>query len=155
MLELADQRRARGEGSGIAGVYSGGMTGLVPYLHFDGTARQALNFYRDVFGGTLELATFAEFGRTDGPGDAIAHGMLQGSVELFAADAGTHDAPLKLEGIMFSLLGSADPEILESWFAALAVGGAATDPLQLRPWGAHDGQVVDRFGVTWLIGYEV
>jgi len=27
------------------------MTGLTPYLSFPGTARQALTFYREVFGG--------------------------------------------------------------------------------------------------------
>ena len=64
------------------------MTGLTPYLHFPGTARGALSFSREVFGGELVLHTLAEFGRSDGPADAIAHGMLQGPVELFAADAG-------------------------------------------------------------------
>ena len=29
------------------------------------------------------------------------------------------------------------------------------DDLQKRPWGAWDGQVVDRFGLHWLIGFEV
>ena len=28
------------------------------------------------------------------------------------------------------------------------------DPLQVRPWGDSDGQVVDRFGVHWLIGLQ-
>ena len=28
------------------------------------------------------------------------------------------------------------------------------DPLQRRAWGASDGQVRDRYGVLWLIGYE-
>jgi PhnB protein len=28
------------------------------------------------------------------------------------------------------------------------------DDLQTRPWGASDGQVVDRFGLHWLIGFE-
>ena len=130
------------------------MTGLVPYLHFDAAARQALTFYRDVFGGELEFHTFADFSRTDGPSNAIAHGVLRGSVVLFGADASNDDAPLNLQGIMFSLLGTADPAILELWFAALADGGVVTDPLREKPWGAHDGQVVDRFGVTWLIGYE-
>ena len=40
-----------------------------------------------------------------------------------------------------------DAAVLEAWFAALAEGGVANDPLQKRPWGAHDGQVTDRFGV--------
>lgn len=130
------------------------MTGLVPYLRFDASARPALTFYRDVFGGELVLHTFADFGRTDGPRGAIAHGVLNGRVALFGADAGTDDPPLNLQGIMLSLLGTADPATLEVWFAALAEGGVVVDPLRERPWGAHDGQLVDRFGVPWLIGYE-
>lgn len=41
------------------------MAGLTPYLR--GTARAALSFYAQVFGGGAELHTFAEFGRSDGP----------------------------------------------------------------------------------------
>ncbi|QOC26696.1 VOC family protein [Microbacterium hominis] len=130
------------------------MTGLTPYLSFDGTAHDALEFYRDVFGGELVLSTFGEFGRDDGPADRIAHGMLQGPVELFASDAGSGEQTLELRGILFSLLGTADPATLEEWFAALAEGGEVLDALALRPWGDHDGQVRDRFGVTWLIGYQ-
>ena len=130
------------------------MTGLTPYLHFPGSARGALAFYQSVFGGDLVLNTYAEFGRTDGPQESIAHGMLRGPVELFAADAGPDDETLELRGVMFSLLGTAGPAELESWFKALAAGGRIVDPLQQRPWGDHDGTVVDRFGVTWLIGYE-
>lgn len=129
------------------------MTGLTPYLHFPGSARDALAFYQRVFGGELVLNTYADFGRTDGPGESIAHGMLQGRVELFAADAGPGEETLATRGVMFSLLGTAEPTELASWFAALARGGRIVDPLQARPWGDHDGTVVDRFGVTWLIGY--
>ena len=130
------------------------MTGLTPYLHFDGDARGALEFYRDVFGGELVINSYADFGREDGPADAVAHGMLQGPVELFASDAAPGEPTLELRGILFSLLGTAEPATLEEWFAALAEGGDVLDPLALRPWGDHDGQVRDRFGVAWLIGYQ-
>jgi PhnB protein len=130
------------------------MTRLTPYLSFPGTARQALTFYQGVFGGELELNTLGGFGRSDGPPDAIAHGMLQGPVELFASDAAPGEPSLRLEGVVFSLLGTAEPARLEAWFAALSDGGVDIDPLQKRPWGDHDGQVTDRFGVRWLIGYQ-
>lgn len=130
------------------------MTGLTPYLTFPGTARDALTFYQGVFGGDLILNTFAEFERVDGPGDFIAHGMLSGPVTLFAADGGPGDEALELRGAVFSLLGTAEPAVLETWFARLADGGRVVDDLQLRPWGDHDGTVVDRFGVPWLIGYQ-
>jgi len=131
------------------------MTDLTLYLHFDGTARAALEFYRDVFGGEVGINTYTEFSRSDGPGDAVAHGMLVGPVTLYAADAAPGEPTVRIEGVLCALLGTAEPDVLERWFAALSEGGTVIDPLVKRPWGAHDGQVKDRFGVTWLIGYEV
>lgn len=130
------------------------MTGLVPYLSFAGAARDALTFYRDIFGGDLVLNTFTEFGRNDGPPTAIAHGILRGPVDLFGADVGKDESPLAVQGLMFSLLGTAEPGVLRQWFDALSDGGVVNDDLQQRPWGAYDGQVTDRFGIRWLIGYE-
>ncbi|WP_295010385.1 VOC family protein [uncultured Microbacterium sp.] len=131
------------------------MTALVPYLLLPGTAAEALAFYRSVFGGETVAHTYAEFGRADGPADAIAHGMLlNGPVELGLSDAAADEDALHMNGLFFSLLGTADPETLTHWFARLGDGGRVLDPLQERPWGAHDGTLVDRFGVRWLIGYE-
>lgn len=131
------------------------MTSLTPYIHLPGTAREALTFYGEVFGCKAELITFEEFNRTDGPGDAIAHGYLvDGPVVLFASDVAGDERPLRCEGMMLALLGTADPTTLRSWFASLAEGGRVVDDLQKRPWGATDGQVVDRFGLRWLIGFE-
>jgi PhnB protein len=125
-----------------------------PYLHFPGTAREALTFYASVFGGSAEWHTLTDFNRTDGPGDAIAHGYLKdGPVQLFAADVTGDQRPLHCEGLMLSLLGTADAATLKDWFARLAEGGTVVDDLQVRPWGASDGQVIDRYGVHWLIGF--
>lgn len=131
------------------------MTDPTPYLTLPGTARQALTFYGDIFGCGVQLHTFAEFNRTDGPPDAIAHGYLvDGQVTLFAADASGDERPFRCEGMMLSLLGTAPPSTLRSWFSGLAEGGRVVDDLQARPWGAHDGQVIDRYGLHWLIGFE-
>jgi PhnB protein len=131
------------------------MTAPTPYLHFAGTARDALAFYGGVFGCALQLHTFEEFGRTDGPPDAIAHGYLvDGPVALFAADVAGDEPAVRCKGVMFSLLGTAAPSTLREWFAGLAEGGRVVDDLQSRPWGASDGQVVDRFGLHWLLGFE-
>jgi len=130
------------------------MAGLTPYLSFPGTAREALSFYQEVFGGELELHTRADFGLDDGSPEAIAHGTLQGPVSLFASDASGEEPALHLEGLLFSLLGTSDPATLHAWFDALAQEGSAVDPLQQRPWGDSDGQVTDRYGIRWLIGYQ-
>jgi PhnB protein len=131
------------------------MTAPTPYVHFPGTARPALTFYGAVFGGTVQLHTFEEFHRTDGPGDAIAHGyLMDGPVQLFGADVAGAEPPLRCEGLMLSLLGASDPATLRSWFSQLAEGGRIVDDLQRRPWGASDGQVIDRYGLHWLLGFE-
>ena len=132
------------------------MSDPTPYLLLPGTARAALTRCAEVFGGSTVLHTYADFGRDDGPADAIAHGMVSGgAVRIFAADAGAEDRPFSSDGLMFALLGTADPETSKAWFAALADGGVVEDDLQEREWGAWDGRVTDRHGVSWLIGFEV
>jgi len=124
------------------------------YLTFPGTAREALGFYAGIFGGELSLHTYKDFGRTDGPAGAIAHGELTGTVALFGSDAAEGETGFRLEGIRLAVLGTAEPAVLHGWFDTLAVGGSIVDPLTAKPWGASDGQVVDRYGLLWLIGYE-
>jgi PhnB protein len=131
------------------------MTDPTPYILLPGTARQALTFYAAVFGCAVQMHSFAEFGRTDGPADAIAHGYLtDGPVRIFAADVSGDESALRCEGLMLSLLGTATPATLRQWFASLSEGGRVVDELQVRPWNASDGQVIDRYGLHWLIGFE-
>jgi PhnB protein len=75
-------------------------------------------------------------------------------VSLFAADTAGLEEPFRSAGLMFSLLGTTSAAELRSWFDALAEEGTVREELQARPWGASDGQVVDRFGVHWLVGFE-
>jgi PhnB protein len=130
------------------------MTAPTPYLMLPGTARAALEFYAAAFGGEAELYEYATFGRTDGPGDAIAHGILHGPVELFAADAAEGEPAPAFQGGRLALLGTAEPATLHAWFTALSDGASEIDEMQHRPWGDADGTLVDRFGVAWLIGYQ-
>ena len=131
------------------------VASLTPYIHFPGTAREALTFYGDVFGCRVQMHTLGDFKRTDGPADAIAHGsLMDGPVSLFGSDVTGNDAPVQCQGMMLSLLGTASPSVLREWFARLSEGGRVVDDLQKRPWGDFDGQVIDRYGLHWLIGFE-
>lgn len=131
------------------------MTDPTPYLLLPGTAREALTFYGALFGCDVELHTFEALGRTDGPSDAIGHGWLSaGPVSLFASDVAGEEPSLRAQGIMLALLGTAAAATLRAWFAGLADGGTVVDDLRPKPWGDTDGQVIDRFGVHWLIGFH-
>ncbi len=51
---------------------------LNPYISFDGNAREAMDFYKSVFGGSLELNTFGESGAQDSSNaDKIMHSLLE------------------------------------------------------------------------------
>ena len=51
---------------------------LNPYISFKDNARQAMEFYQQVFGGELSINTFGEYGQADTPiADLVMHGMLE------------------------------------------------------------------------------
>jgi PhnB protein len=125
---------------------------LNPYLNFNGTTRQAMEFYRSVFGGDLNLTTFGEFGAKDSPdADRIMHGVLETSAgyTIMAADAYSDGQYQPMAGFAVSLSG--DDEALRGYWDKLADGGNVTMPLQKQAWGDEFGMVTDRFGVPWLV----
>lgn len=126
---------------------------LNPYVSFDGNARDALEFYRDVFGGELDLNTFGEFGHdTGGQADKIMHGQLEtpDGFTLMAADnpPGGDFTPGNNHSI--SLSGD-DSEMLRDCWRRLSDGGTVIMPLEKQMWGDEFGMCADRFGVTWMV----
>jgi len=125
---------------------------LCPYVNFTGEARQALEFYRSVFGGTVAITTFGEFGITDGvAADGVMHGQLKtpSGYTIMASDVPL-DVPVgTTSNITLSLTGD-DADALRGYFAGLAEGGTVGTPLTLQVWGDEYGQLTDRFGVSWL-----
>lgn len=125
---------------------------LNPYITFAGDARQALEFYKDVFGGTLNLNTYAEYGQKDTPlADKIMHGMLEtpGDFTLMAADTPTDDHRPG-NNISVSLSGDDDAELRGYW-EKLSEGASVTVPLEKQMWGDVFGMCTDRFGITWMV----
>ncbi|MFJ4688774.1 VOC family protein [Streptomyces sp. NPDC091377] len=129
-------------------------TRLNPYLSFDGDARQALEFYQGVFGGTLALHTFGEYGQEGAPGaDKIMHGMLEapdGGPTLMGADTppGMQYTPGNTYAI--SLSGD-DGAALRGYWEKLSAGGTVAVPLDKQMWGDVFGMCTDRFGVSWMV----
>jgi PhnB protein len=126
---------------------------LNPYISFDGTARQALEFYKDTFGGTLTLNTFAEFGQSDGPeADQIMHGQLETDrgLALMAADTPPGMSYTPGNNIAVSLSGD-DADELRGYWERLSGGGNVLVPLEKQMWGDEFGQCVDQFGITWMV----
>ena len=129
-----------------------GMTAnLCPYLSFDGTAREAMETYQRVLGGTLTLNTFAEFGM-DGPdAERIMHGQLDtpDGILLMGSDTGPGMGFEKAAGTTVCISGT-DTEKLRGWWAALAEGAQVETPLAVQMWGDEYGACTDQFGTPWM-----
>ena len=126
---------------------------LNPYLNFNGNARQAMEFYRSVFGGNLTLSTFAEVGTPQDSPDAnkIMHGQLETEVgyTLMAADTPPNMEYQGMHGFGVSLSG--DDAALRDCWEKLSASGTITMPLQKQVWVDEFGMCTDQFGVPWLV----
>ncbi len=126
---------------------------LNPYISFRDNAREAMEFYRDVFGGTLTVSTFAEFGQPDGPdADKVMHAQLQTDAGylLMAADTPQHAEFEPGTNVAVSLSGD-DGDALRGYFDGLADGGTVSVALEKQMWGDEFGMVTDRFGIGWMV----
>jgi PhnB protein len=129
-------------------------TKLNPYLNFKSDTREAMEFYKSVFGGTLNLQTFKDFHASQDPSedDKIMHSVLEADGITFMAS----DTPDRMEyqpghtNFGMSLQGEDEAE-LSGYFKTLSAGGTVTMPLEKAAWGDTFGMVTDKFGICWLI----
>jgi PhnB protein len=126
---------------------------LNPYISFSDTARQALEFYRGVFGGDLTLSTFGEAGAAEGlDANKIMHGQLEtpAGYTLMASDTPAGMDRTVGTNMSISLSGD-DADELRGYFSKLSDGGAVTMPLEKQMWGDEFGMCVDPFGIAWMV----
>lgn len=126
---------------------------LNPYLTFRDNAREAMEFYQDVFGGKLNVNTFGEFGDASAPGaDNIMHAQLETDrgFTLMASDMPPGMDFNPGNNITISLSGE-DEQELRGYWDKLSDGGTVTMPLEKQMWGDVYGQCTDKFGVPWMV----
>lgn len=125
---------------------------LNPYIAFDGSARAAMEFYRDVFGGNLEISTFGEFGTEGAGSDNVMHAQLEApnGITLMASDVPPDREHKTGNNISVSLSGD-DGNALRGYWDKLSASGTVTMPFETQVWGDDFGMCVDRFGITWMV----
>ncbi len=131
---------------------------LNPYISFRDDARQAMEFYRSVFGGTLEMNTFKEFGVSQDPSEdhKIMHAMLTMDNGIVFMGADTPKSMEYQAGARISMSLSGDDEVmLTGYFQKLSAGGKIQMPLDLAPWGDKFGMLTDKFGIDWMVNITV
>lgn len=139
------------------------MTAINPYLHFNGKAEEAFNFYKSVFGG--EFAAQMRFG--DMPGcdemplaeadkNNIMHCALPIGANTVLMGGDTPEAMGQLtQGNNFTIAISPESrEEADRIFNELAEGGKVEMPLADAFWGGYFGGLQDKFGVSWMVNYD-
>lgn len=126
---------------------------LNPYISFKDNAREAMEFYQEVFGGELTMSTFGEYGQADTPvADNIMHANLEtpSGFTLMAADTPPGMEHNPGDNIGISLSGD-DTDELRGYWEKLSAGGNVSVPLERQMWGDEFGQCTDKYGIAWMV----
>lgn len=127
---------------------------LNPYISFKDNAREAMEFYKTVFGGTLTINTFEEFHASEDPSEnnKVMHAMLEADngITFMASDTPNSMEYDSGSRISMSLSGDNEAELRGYW-EKLAEGGTITMPIEKAPWGDTFGMVTDKFDVAWMV----
>ncbi len=129
------------------------MKMLSPYLNFDGNCREAMEWYRSIFGGELSLQTFAEAKIEASPKYAqkIMHAALRSDSIMFMASDAAPDAQVTFGNAVHMSISGDESDTLTTYFEKLSEGGRVTMPLEKQFWGDQFGMLIDRFGIHWMI----
>ncbi|CAN5155539.1 VOC family protein [soil metagenome] len=119
------------------------MANIVPYIHFANESKKAIKFYKTVFGGDADVQVDA--------GQVVHLEFRAGNVHFMGSDK----ADLQ-RGSGYTLVLNCDSEQqLREFYAKLVVDGEAVYEPSDSGWGAIIAHCTDRFGVTWLLNYDL
>lgn len=132
---------------------------ITSYLNFNGNAKDALDFYSGIFGGSVDSDTFKEFNDASGgampmpteDNDKIMHATLTGDhIELMISDVPSTWPPMPGSSNITLALSGDDEPTLRGYWHKLADGGVISQELEAAPWGDIFGSLTDKFGTTWM-----
>ena len=129
---------------------------LEPYIFFHGTCEEALNFYAKCFGGEIAQLSRMSDAPSEHQGDPswsnkIMHAsFVAGDLKFMASDGRPGTPPDGEDDIALSVA-TKDVAEGERVFKALSAGGTVEMPFEQAFWGGKFGQLVDKFGIQWMI----
>ena len=131
---------------------------LGPYVFFNGTARQALERYAEIFGSEAPVLMDAngmppEFDVPPERRKWIMHGHVDvaGGVLMASDSIMEPSAPMAGCSVQVSLDTAAEAKCV---FDQLAEGGEVTMAWAPTFWSAGFGMLTDAFGVRWMVNCE-
>lgn len=130
------------------------ITSLNPYAFFDGNAREAIALYEAALGakaeGVMSYADVPDNSPAPANKDRVMHALLHiGESKLMVSDT-PEGKPASSSSNVEIVLDYTDLEEMKTAFDAMSAGGEVTMPIEKAFWGAHFGNLVDRFGIRWM-----
>lgn len=118
-----------------------------------GKGKEAMEFYKSIFGGDLITQTFGEAGqaKNDAEKDFLIHGELKTKEFTFYASDGNEEHKVTPGNSVHLCLGGDEEEQLTKYFNALSEGGNIDMPLAKQFWGDTYGQLTDKYGIHWMV----
>jgi len=132
---------------------------LIPYLNFQGDCEEALNTYKKILTGKIENISRYDNPNMNAPDDyknKILHARLfADEVVIYASDVmpGSSQKDKVASRVALSL-DVDNPDKGKQIFEQLADGGKVNVPFEKQFWGAWHGNLVDRFGISWMVNCE-
>ena len=135
------------------------MAALEPYISFGGKTAEAMDYYKSVFGGeaNVQLAKdgpMADKTPEDRKND-VFHADLTTAAgfHILGSDMMSGDEVLKNNVISLALMPDSE-EQLQEYFDKLSNGGKVVWPVRESEWGSTYAQVVDKYGVQWMLNFD-
>jgi PhnB protein len=135
---------------------------LIPYINLTGNAEEAMNFYKDVFGGKIEINRWSEMPPnpkmpvSDAWQSKVMHGSLniREGVMIYLSDSMEGGEASSTNNVYLHMEFDSEDELRQA-FEALSAGGKVNMPVDTLFWGAVYGDLIDKFGIGWGLHYQI
>ncbi|MFZ4614846.1 MAG: VOC family protein [Rectinemataceae bacterium] len=136
------------------------MAKVIVYFAFDGSCREAMEFYKGCLGGTLTLMTVGESPAAAGMPKEVHGQIMHAHLEapdfsMMASDNFGGGPPISSGNALSLMLYCSSEAEIRSIFPKLASGGTVNTDIRLEFWGSLYGDVTDRFGTRWMLNFDM
>lgn len=129
------------------------------YMNFDGTTRAAMTRYHEIFGGDLNIMSFADMPAEEGappvadPNLVMHAGLVTDNGILMASDV--EPGTLQAGRNVYVNYSTTDLDDGKRVFDALSDGGEIEMPWGAQFWAPGFGICHDEFGTAWMVSVDI
>lgn len=134
------------------------MAKLHPFLRFnDGKCREAMEFYKGIFGGKVEYMTLGESPMAkempDKPHLIMHSALSSGDVHFYGSDM-FQDRAQGGDKCGMALDCSSEEEV-RTYFDGLKDNGEVFMEPSTEDWGGIAAMVTDKYGIEWILSFRI